>query len=137
MRTLKQDRELAIKIAEGLGHEMGPWRSWFFRRKAICSCKLCNDWVGLGHSRDWEYDPDSRPLGKNIHGTAIDPRTGHRTDSNKPYNFGFRKNRCRGIKERAKRRSRHTQRVKQIIYLIENHTAKEAAEILCGEYPDA
>ena len=121
-RTLKADRELAIKLAKGLGHEMGAWRWWFGKRRAICSCELCWDWIGLNAERDWEYNPEWHH-GASIKGTAI-------VDS-----FEWRKTKCRGVIKRGRERASWTKNLNRLLSIIKKNTPKKAAEIICGNRP--
>ncbi len=119
-RTLKQDRELAIQLAEKLGHEMGSWRWWFCKRRAICHCKLCGDWAGLHCDREWEYNPDwCHSAG--ITGPAIID------------DYEWRTERCWGIKYRAKERRAWTRRYNKIMKIIKTNKPEKAAQIICGE----
>lgn len=123
-RTLKQDRELAIKLAEKLGHEMGGWGWWFCIPKRIAFCKLCGDWIGIGEKRDWEYDPSLFGFqSDSITGTAI-------VDD-----YSLRKTKCVGVAYRARKRSRWQKQVEKILSIIKGHSGYDAAKIIVGNEP--
>ena len=126
-RTLKQDRELAIQLAEKLGHEMGPWESWVFQPRRICFCKVCYDWVGLTNHRNWEYNKKWMTIDKGITGTAIMPKVADN------YTSGWRTKKCSGIKEKAILKRIRTKEYNKILKIIIVHSAERAAEILSGK----
>ena len=94
-RTLKADRELVIKLATKLGHEMGPWGQWFDQNRGICFCKLCNDWAGVNQNRDWKYSKTFYMSFDGITGPAIEE------------NHNWRKTKCFGVKRRAIYKTKH------------------------------
>ncbi len=123
-RTLKQDRELAVKLAEKLGHEMGGWGWWACLPKRKAHCRLCGDWIGITEEREWKYDPNFfGGHNSGITGTAIEE------------DYELRKTKCTGVAYRARERSRWQKRVKEVLSIIKKHPAFDAAKILCGEKP--
>ncbi len=121
-RTLKQDRELAVNLAEKLGHEMGGWGWWACLPKRKAHCKLCGDWIGIKEVRNWEYS-STYYSSAGITGTAIEE------------DYEWRKSKCSGVAYRARERSRWQKRVKRILSVIKNHSDYDAARIICGEKP--
>ena len=123
-RTLKEDRELAEKLATKLGHELGGWGWWFCLPKRISFCKLCGKWVGITEERQWKYPPviwgghDS-----GIVGTAI-------TDD-----YELSKTKCSGVGYRARERSRWMKRFKRALTAIKGKSQREIAMFICGEKP--
>ena len=122
MPTIEDDKIIALKLANKLGHEMKDWSWEDFNRWHWCHCRLCGRYLFVrgGHRKNRGVQPYDWQLDERIGGPAI-----KRSDR-----------RCWGVASRGKRRRRYTIKKRKIMVAYQSGGINAVIKHILGEYPE-